>query len=67
MFLFHIHAALRVSELLAEQFLGYGILFGGLLLMFRLQYERPFWRSLGGPERPSRFSGMSSAAWAPPS
>ena len=47
MFLFHIHAALRVSELLAEQFLGYGILFGGLLLMFRLQYERPFWRSLG--------------------
>jgi len=25
MFLFHIHAALRVSELLAEQFLGYGI------------------------------------------
>jgi membrane protease YdiL (CAAX protease family) len=47
MFLFHIHAALRVSELLAEQFLGYGVLFGGLLLMFRLEYERPFWRSLG--------------------
>jgi len=47
MFLFHIHAALRVSELLAEQFLGYGILFGGLLLMFRIEYERPFWRSLG--------------------
>jgi hypothetical protein len=47
MFLFHIHAALRVSELLAEQFLGYGVLFGGLLLMFRIEYERPFWRSLG--------------------
>ena len=46
MFLFHIHA-LRVSELLCEQFLGYGVLFGGLLLIFRLQYERPFWRSLG--------------------
>ena len=46
MFLFHIHA-LRVSELLSEQFLGYGVLFGGLLLIFRLQYERPFWRSLG--------------------
>jgi hypothetical protein len=44
--LFHIHA-LRVSELLCEQFLGYGVLFGGLLLNFRLQYERPFWRSLG--------------------
>jgi len=36
-----------VSELLSEQFLGYGILFGGLLLIFRMQYERPFWRSLG--------------------
>ncbi len=47
MFLFHIHAALRVSELLAEPFLGYGILFGGLLLMFRIEYARPFWRSLG--------------------
>ncbi len=43
---FHIHA-LRVSELLAAQFLGYGILFGGLLLMFRIEYARPFWRSLG--------------------
>jgi hypothetical protein len=47
MFLFHIHAVLPVAELLFEQFLGYGILFGGLLLMFRMQYERPFWRSLG--------------------
>jgi membrane protease YdiL (CAAX protease family) len=47
MFLFHIHTALRVAELLSEQFLGYGILFGGLALMFRMQYELPFWRSLG--------------------
>ena len=47
MFLSHIHAVLPVAELLFEQFLGYGILFGGLLLMFRMQYERPFWRSLG--------------------
>jgi len=46
-FLFHIHGALRVAELLCEQFLGYGILFGGLRAMFRLQYGRPFWRSLG--------------------
>ena len=45
MFLFHIHT-LRVSVLLAEQFLGYGILFGGLALMFRIEYARPFWRSL---------------------
>jgi membrane protease YdiL (CAAX protease family) len=46
MFLFHIHA-LPVAELLFWQFLGYGILFGGLRLMFRIEYERPFWRSLG--------------------
>jgi membrane protease YdiL (CAAX protease family) len=46
MFLFHIHAALRVAELLSEQFLGYAILFGGLLLILRMQYQRPFWRSL---------------------
>jgi hypothetical protein len=46
MLLFHIHA-LRVSVLLCEQFLGYGVLFGGLWLMFRIEYERPFWRSLG--------------------
>jgi len=46
-FLFHIHVALRVAELLAEQFLGYAILFGGLVLILRLQYNRPFWRSLG--------------------
>jgi hypothetical protein len=46
-FLFHIHSTLPVAELLFEQFLGYAILFGGLLLMFRMQYERPFWRSLG--------------------
>jgi len=55
MWLFHIHAALRVSELLCEQFLGYGILFGGLLLMFRMEYERPFWRSLGWTRTPLPF------------
>jgi len=44
--LFHLHAAPKVLELLPAQFLGYLFLFGGLLAIFRLKYERPFWRSL---------------------
>jgi membrane protease YdiL (CAAX protease family) len=34
-------------EPLAEQFILYLMLFGALMLIFRLQYDRPFWRSLG--------------------
>jgi membrane protease YdiL (CAAX protease family) len=45
--IFHIHSSLRVVELLPEQLLGYGLLFGALALALRLQYDRPFWRSLG--------------------
>lgn len=45
--IFHLHAQARVAELLPEQFLGYVLLFGVLKLMFRVQYDRPFWRSLG--------------------
>jgi CAAX protease family protein len=44
--LFHLHPALKVMELLPAQFLGYLLLFGGLWGMFRMKYERPFWRSL---------------------
>jgi membrane protease YdiL (CAAX protease family) len=43
---FHIHSAVRVAELLPEQFLGYVFLFSMLLLIFRLEYDRPFWASL---------------------
>jgi membrane protease YdiL (CAAX protease family) len=46
-FLFRIHAPIRTLELLPAQFLGYGLMFGGLMLLFRWQYDRPFWRSLG--------------------
>lgn len=46
LWLLHIHPAVRVAELLPEQFLGYLLLFGALLLIFRLEYERPFWASL---------------------
>lgn len=44
--LFHLHPALKVMELLPAQFLGYLLLFGGLWAIFRLKYDRPFWRSL---------------------
>jgi membrane protease YdiL (CAAX protease family) len=42
-----LHPAVKTWELLAEQFAGYGLLFGMLVLLFRIQYDRPFWRSLG--------------------
>jgi membrane protease YdiL (CAAX protease family) len=44
--LFHLHPAVKVMELLPAQFLGYLLLFAGLWAIFRLKYERPFWRSL---------------------
>ena len=45
--IFHLHPALKAWELLPEQFAGYGFLFGALCALFRTQYDRPFWRSLG--------------------
>jgi membrane protease YdiL (CAAX protease family) len=44
---FHLHPAVTVAVLLPEQLVGYGILFSALRLMFRVQYDRPFWQSLG--------------------
>jgi membrane protease YdiL (CAAX protease family) len=47
-----VFAVLRVQraapavEPLAEQIVLYLMLFGALMLIFRLQYDRPFWRSL---------------------
>jgi membrane protease YdiL (CAAX protease family) len=43
----HLHPAVKTWELLAQQFAGYGLLFGTLAALFRMQYDRPFWRSLG--------------------
>jgi uncharacterized protein len=43
---FHLHPAAAV-DVIAQQFAGYFFLFLVLLLIFRLQYERPFWESLG--------------------
>jgi hypothetical protein len=44
---FHLHTAVSVAVLLPEQLVGYAILFGALTLIFRMQYDRPFWSSLG--------------------
>ena len=44
---FHLHPSHRVAELLPEQLIGYALLFGALALSLRVQYDRPFWRSLG--------------------
>jgi len=41
-----VHPTLRAAELLPEQLLGYGLLFWMLRLIFRMEYDRPFWASL---------------------
>lgn len=44
---FHLRAGVKLAEMLPQQFLGYGFLFAALAAIFRLEYGRPFWRSLG--------------------
>ena len=41
------HPKVRTIVLLPAQFLGYALMFTGLFLLFRWEYSRPFWRSLG--------------------
>lgn len=45
--LFRLHPSLVVTELLPAQVLGYIFVFLALMIMFRTQYGKPFWRSLG--------------------
>jgi uncharacterized protein len=45
--LFGIHTTVPVAELIPGQFIGYGILFGLLAVTLRVQYDKPFWSSLG--------------------
>lgn len=47
MLLFHLHVASPAEEAVPEMLIGYGLLFGALATLFRIQYERPFWQSLG--------------------
>ena len=43
----HIHVAAAAVEPVAEQAVGYVILFAALKLLLQVEYERPFWPSLG--------------------
>jgi membrane protease YdiL (CAAX protease family) len=47
LWVFRIHPAVKVAELLADQLVFYVLLFFALSAILRLQYGRPFWRSLG--------------------
>ena len=42
----HLHMASGV-EAAPEMLIGYGLLFTALMVIFRVQYDRPLWRSLG--------------------
>jgi membrane protease YdiL (CAAX protease family) len=48
--LFHLHTQHAVIRLIPGQFVGYLYMFGGLALMFRTQYNQPFWNSIGWKE-----------------
>ncbi len=43
---FRIHTEIAVLRILPEQLVSYGLIFGALALILRLQYDRPLWRSL---------------------
>ncbi len=44
--LLHLHS-LRAAEVIAQQSVIYALLFGSIAMLFRVEYDRPFWRSLG--------------------
>jgi len=44
---FHVHGAAQGFQAVPEMMLGYSLLFAALALIFRIQYDRPFWLSLG--------------------
>ena len=45
--LLHWHVAAPAEESVPETLIGYALLFGALTVILRVQYHRPFWRSLG--------------------
>jgi len=59
MWLLRLHPAVKVAELLADQLVFYVLLFFALSTILRLQYGRPFWRSLGWVE--TRLPAMTIA------
>jgi uncharacterized protein len=56
--LFHLNVRNEVVKMLPAQFLGYLFLFLCVWLMFRVQYGRPFWRSLGWTTPPIGIGAM---------
>jgi membrane protease YdiL (CAAX protease family) len=59
----HLHAAQGV-EAVPEMLVGYGLLFGALTVIFRVQYDRPFWRSLGWTWKGVPIFGCIVYGWA---
>jgi hypothetical protein len=47
MWVCHWHTTERAVEAVPEMLLGYTLLFTVLMMIFRMQYDRPFWHSLG--------------------
>ncbi len=45
--LFRLHPSTQTIELVTAQLLGYLLMYGALAVLFRVWYDRPFWRSLG--------------------
>ena len=43
----YINTTHKALELLPGQFVGYALLYGALAFLFRVEYDRPFWSSLG--------------------
>lgn len=50
----------KALELLPGQFIGYAVLYAALAFLFRFEYERPFWRSLGWRKPAMRIPGILS-------
>jgi uncharacterized protein len=59
---FRLHP-IRAAELLVEQFVGYFFLFLVLVVIFRFQYDRPFWASLGWTPMLAPPLWIVSAGW----
>lgn len=47
MWVAHLHTKAQGLEAVPEMLIGYALLFVLLMLIFRVQYDRPFWRSVG--------------------
>jgi uncharacterized protein len=60
--LFHLHPV-AAAEAIAEQFAFYSFLFLVLLMIFRLQYQRPFWASLGWKPIARNPAHIALAGW----